>query len=64
MSCLIALIVIAIIEGIELLGSWLLVFAASKAFGFDYTIWHVIFVWVATSALYSIFAKARNNKEE
>lgn len=63
MGCLTALITLAIVEGIELLGSWLLVFAASKAFEFDYTIWHVIFVWVAMSALYSIFAKARNSKE-
>lgn len=63
MGCLMFLIAIAIVEGIELLSSWLLVFAASKAFDFDYTKWHVIFVWVAMSALYSIFAKARNNKE-
>ena len=63
MGCLMFLITVAIIEGIELLGSWLLVFAASKAFEFVYTIWHVIFVWVAMSALYSIFAKARNSKE-
>ena len=63
MGCLTALITIAIIEAIEIFGSWLLVFVASKAFEFDYTVWHVIFVWVAMSALYSIFAKARNNKE-
>lgn len=63
MGCLTALITIAIIEAIEIFGSWLLVLAASKAFDFDYTVWHVIFVWVAMSALYSIFAKARNNKE-
>lgn len=59
MGCLTFLI----IEGIELLNSWLLVFVTSKAFEFDYTVWHVIFVWVAMSALYSIFAKGRNNKE-
>lgn len=63
MGCLTVLIAIAIIESIELLSSWLLVFAASKAFEFDYTVWHVIFVWVAMSTLYSIFAKAINNKE-
>lgn len=63
MGCLTVLIAIAIIEGIELLSSWLLVSAASKAFEFDYTVWHVIFVWIVMSALYSIFSKARNNKE-
>ena len=63
MGCLIALIIIAIIEALELFGAWLLVFSASKAFDFDYTKWHVIFVWVVISALYSIFAKARSNKE-
>lgn len=63
MGCLTFLITVVIVEGIELLSSWLLVFAASKAFDFDYTAWHVIFVWVAMSALYSIFSKARNNKE-
>lgn len=65
MSCLIYLIIFVIAEALEFGFSWLLVFAASKAFGFDYTVWHVIFTCLGMNAISAIFrcARPKENKE-
>lgn len=64
MSCLIFIIAFVIAEAIEFGFSWFLVIAASKAFGFDYTIWHVVFTCLGMNALSAIFRCARPKNKE
>lgn len=64
MNCLISLIAFAITAALEFGFSWLLVLSGSKAFGFDYTIWHVVFTCLAMNAVYAIFRCARPKNKE
>lgn len=64
MRCLILLIAFVIAVALEFGFSWFLVFAASKAFGFDYTVWHIIFTCLGMNAISAIFRCARPKDKE
>lgn len=64
MSCLIATISLAIAAAFNWGLSWLLVFAASKVFGFERNIWQILLVFVAIIVLGLIFKSGRGKKDD
>ena len=64
LGCVIGLIIIAIAGVFDWALAQLLVFAASKVFGFETNIYQVLLVFVAIIILEGVFKSGRGTKED
>ena len=64
LGCVIGLIVIAVAGVFDWALAQLLIFAASKVFGFETNIYQVLLVFIAIIVLESIFKSGRSTKED